>query len=145
MKEKTAPRAADPLSREGLERELGRRFGTAFTKARAGALVVAFDRAADAVQAPSLADLLNRTLRGEPAALDALVRETSIGETYFFREIDGLERVVEVARRIFGDLPRPLTGVVGRVRHRARRRTRWRCCFSRCSARARRSRWWQPT
>ena len=109
MKEKTAPRAADPLSREGLERELGRRFGTAFTKARAGALVVAFDRAADAVQAPSLADLLNRTLRGEPAALDALVRETSIGETYFFREIDGLERVVEVARRIFGDLPRPLT------------------------------------
>jgi chemotaxis protein methyltransferase CheR len=103
------PRAADPLSREGLERELGRRYGTVFAPTRASTLDLAFDRAADAVGAPTLADLLARALRGEAAVLDALVRETSVGETYFFREMEGIARVVDTARRICREAPRPIT------------------------------------
>ena len=41
--------------------------------------------------------------------LDALVRETSVGETYFFREMEGLARIVDVAQRIAREMPRPLT------------------------------------
>jgi chemotaxis protein methyltransferase CheR len=106
---RTAPRAADPLSRHGLERELGRRYGTLFAPTRANTLDMAFDRAADSVDAPTLADLLNRALHGEQRVLDALVRETSVGETYFFREMEGLARIVEVAQRIARGVPRPLT------------------------------------
>ena len=104
-----SPLPADAVSREGLERELGRRYGTVFAVTRASTLDLAFERAADAVGAPSLAELLARAMRGEPSVLDALVRETSVGETYFFREMEGLARVVDTAMRVCREAPRPIT------------------------------------
>ncbi len=109
MTRRAHPRPADPLSRDGLEREIGRRYGTLFAPTRTSTLDLAFDRAADAVGAPTLADLLSRALHGEAAVLDALLRETSVGETYFFRELDGIARVVDTAQRICREAPRPIT------------------------------------
>ena len=77
------------MSRTALEMELGRRFGSAYPPSRAHSLDIAFDRAADAIGVGTLAELLERVLENDARALDAVVKETSIGETYFFREEDG--------------------------------------------------------
>jgi chemotaxis protein methyltransferase CheR len=78
--------AVDPAVRDAIGRRLQARFGLTFPSSRTRALETAIARTLDALGEQDPARLLVSIDRDDDRATEALIREATVGETYFFRD-----------------------------------------------------------